>query len=362
MLNEQLLAYIRQQVLKGSIRHDIAKALIVAGWKIDEVNTALVALSVPMDDGSSTGPAPDLPPSPSQEAQPISTSVVAPSVPSRSSSEKLPGVFALLESGLTLYKKRWRTFLVLGLLALLPGVFILAFSIFGALAFAYVHPFLSIGVLITCAALAVLALALLSIWLIGWFSVAPLHLVRSPEVIGVNEALRRARPQAFSFIWIVILYTLIFLGGFIVVAVLGGVIYLLASALAGSTVFGIILGTTVAIIGIVFIFGTFLGWFSFATWVLVDQGTRGFSALRMSKHIAGPRMLAIAGRTFGIGICIGILSFALSFLLGLVLPQSLAGLLRFPLDFMVFYPIMYSALYTLYQKVKEAGPVEASAS
>lgn len=118
--------------------------------------------------------------------------------------------------------------------------------------------------------------------------------------ISIIDAYHFALTKALSFIWIVILDALIIVGGFALFIVPGII---------------------------------FLVWFSFASYILVYEDSRGINALLRSKSYARGYFWPILGRT----LCLMLITLGISYIFGL-----LAGLGR--LSFDVNAPLTYYKL------------------
>ncbi|MDE2078892.1 MAG: hypothetical protein KGI73_00745 [Patescibacteria group bacterium] len=146
MIHQELLAYVREQVSKGKSRTGIMKAALVAGWSVNDLNEALIALSVPMDmpnvSSEDADPAPrpvasaittmpqPMPAAASMPPPPVSTGAMVPPVPVRqptqpfmsqkentgASGGRLPGVWELFTTGWRIYGERLGAFVGIGIL------------------------------------------------------------------------------------------------------------------------------------------------------------------------------------------------------------------------------------------------------
>lgn len=373
MINGQLLTYIREQAARGVQRSGIGKALLLSGWPIQEVNEALTALNVSMDNGSSEVPAstehlpvyqvPMAGPEPiltTPSSMPISAPVasMAPKVPP--SPEKLPGVFALIMEGIAIYRERIgplcgmaaiQVVLALGVAGLFG-----ALVVFGAIA---LLPFILLAVsmpylLIVLGLIIGIPLLIGMAWLFSWTPVAQMQLIRGHlSRIGFREAFAHARPQVWSFIWVNALV------GFLVAACLAvpaAILFVLSTTLALTTnpfMIGIDVIAGIAAVLIAVMFGV---QFSFGAWIVVDTSERGSTALRLSRTIVQQHgFWAIAGRLIGLGFSFGIVGIVISLLfqgLGVLvgngLVRVLANIVPGIFNAFVLSPIVVATAYSLY--------------
>lgn len=393
MPNEQLAAYVEAEVTKGVGRNEIAKALIAAGWPQEEVTSTMIALSVPVA-GVSVEPvvssfapvppsSPVVPPFPPLN-KPLSAPIPAmpaPLVPVRNessdssgsssdaNSEKLPGVFALIQTAIDLYRARFSTILKIVCVEALVGMVgmaVLGFSVAvgvvsGAVLFAgtaktALYAFMGIGTLVA------IAFGILLIWLSTWIMLALYHAIRgAAESIEFKEAFRRARPQIWALVWIGVLSGLTVLGALMLFAALpaafvyfGATLFLGTSTPIPVIIAGIVGGC--AALAVVAIFGT---WFFFTTWILVDTDTRGIPAILASRRLAYERFGAVFGRWLALAVLTGLATIPISIVSSIishVFPEGarhyFTGFVNQVAMFVILYPVLFAAMFSLYEAVK----------
>ncbi len=292
MINQQLLDYIRQQLNQGTSREQITSSLIANGWLPSDVNEAFVALP--------------LNPSPAPQA-PISQPVLV-----------LPGAMAIFGQAWSLYKQRLGTFLGIMMAPLFFAVVFWAVLIGGGVFGPKLFPsLLTVGKVVS---LVVYALILLVVFVVSfifqiWGQIALIFAIKdSKEKIGIKEAYRRSWHKILSYVWVVLLFWSVLMGGFILLLV-PGIIFTI--------------------------------WFSLAMFVLISEDLRGMNALLKSKEYVKGMWGKVFWRFFFIGIifmAVSLVSFILFKLLnipyGTEISRLLVGLFFMPLmtvySFMVY--------------------------
>ncbi|MEX2054224.1 MAG: hypothetical protein WD883_03185 [Candidatus Colwellbacteria bacterium] len=223
----------------------------------------------------------------------------------KSKDKSLSGMRELLNKAFVLYKKYFWDLVSLQLiqLALVLGLGFLMSAGFGGLGM------LVAGLLVLIATVTI--------------SIAMIYVVHSRK--GIMEAMRSAFGNLRSYVWLIILSTLI---------------------VTGATVLLIVPGI---------IFGV---WFVLAIYVFVVEDKRGLAALFTSKaYIRGywwpvfGRLLLLAGLSLSISLVVG---FVASFG-DIMAREQIAQVLTYSMD-VLFTPFVVTYLYMLYKSVKVVKP------
>ena len=230
--------------------------------------------------------------------------------PIATSDSPLPGAIKLLKSAWPIYKKRFWI-----LIGVFFGPIVLTTSISGSLSLSRSS---SVGTVL---------LFNILVLLINSFGTASLFyaIKDSDENIGIGEAYRRGWHILVEFIVVNVLAGLAIFGGFILL-IIPGIIFAI--------------------------------WFSQASWILIDQGLDGASALARSKYYI-TKNWGDAGSTIIVLYAIyAATSWLFSYFVGLIhfsafkTPIILSAGELIPL---LFFPLIQIALFLLYKRLKEAG-------
>ncbi len=153
--------------------------------------------------------------------------------------------------------------------------------------------------------------------LIAYLFAFPVILYSLKENLSIFDSYKKTKNIIFSLIFVVILTNIFIYGG---------------------TLFLIVPGII------------FLAWFSFAVFVVIFEGKKGFSALWRSKEIAKGKFWKIYGRILLIGIGFGILGYLVERLLG---KTEISYLFVTYLLNLLNYIVLWIVLFFLYNKEKE---------
>ncbi len=440
MLNQQILEYVKNEAAKGVSKEAISGALLKAGWQANDINAALAALEVgerapvvaaaiqtstpveaaePVTPPQGTAPgapssvtpipltpeaavssmAPASSPAPVPSAQPakpfmgipsLSQAVSAELAPLQTSSasskpSKLPGVFALVGAGIAIYRKRFTAVVSIALLQVAPVIVIALAS--------YLIPKTQLPALIQSngsiliGAFVVGVVCLFAfVWYELWMSLALMHAIRGHDkAIHVGEALKRARPRAWSLCFIGFETLFVLLGAFMFFSLLPAALIFVGGTLAfpskleGLISVGIpaftpgpqlILGGIVGLIGLLFSLIAFTTWLSQANWLLVDKDLRGTHALSGSKSLVKGHFGAVFGRTFGISFIAFLVPLLIGIVIGIPLafagkaaaqgiPGTILGIFAQGISFLVIVPIILAASYALYASLTSGATIQA---
>ncbi len=231
MPNQELHAYIDQQLKLGLSKDQITTALMSGGWHLDQINQAFAP-----QNGTQTAPPQT---APGQDVSPVLSS--------------LPSVGALFGQAFSLYKERFWVLLGVTLFPLLIIMGLVALAISGGflaffLMFSSKFAAGGIGLLIGLFGAFFIFMAVTQ----AWGQTALLCAIAgSPEKIGVIQSYRRGWHKIHSFWWITLIGALVALGGLLLLVV-------------PAIIFGV--------------------WFSLALFILVGENLGGFNALLQSKE------------------------------------------------------------------------------
>ncbi|MBI4100273.1 hypothetical protein HY439_00840 [Candidatus Microgenomates bacterium] len=271
MPDRQLTNYIKDQLQKGKTDEEIKNNLVAAGWKEQDIEEAFKEKI-----SSSDQPPPSPPPS-----NTVSSTVDG----------KLPGPIALLKEAWEIYKKSWRTFLVIVLIPTLAqlliwgliaglgissGVFFQKTSLESNLPNAAVNVlpnFLSPGLLFFLIPLTVIII-IATIAVQFWSEAALIFAINGAgEKIGVKDSYQKGRSKIIPLFLLSLLSGLIVMGGFI---------------------FFIIPGIIFSV------------WFTFSRYLLVLENTGGLGALLKSREYVRGKWWPVLWRLFVLGLFNGL--------------------------------------------------------
>lgn len=281
--------------------------------------------------------------------------------------ETLPGAWALVKEGYAIYHRRLSTIISIALAEL--GCMALMLGAVGAMVLGLhwanaVRMLSGVGAsffgIIILSVLVTLALAALGILLFSWVSLAMLHAIRgNEESLDFSASFKRARPQIWSFLWIMVLTALVSLAALLVCGVLpGGIVFgvlVMPLGLSKAAIAGFVAGAIGAAIAAVAV-GM---WFAFPSWILVDGVARGKEALRASYLLVHGRFWSIVGRFVLMGIGMAVVSAIVSGIIaGLLIgvdhgTREIARSIVSQLISVFFIsPVFMAALYSLYRALR----------
>ena len=225
----------------------------------------------------------------------------------------LPGPLEILKEAWLIYKSRIWVFLGITIIPSLAIFFLMI-------------PFLGIGFLGSSGAKESF-IGFFSFWLVlfgfiaiviqSWAQVALIYAIKeSQERIGIKESYKKAFSNIVPFIWVSFLSGIIVMAGFILLIVPG-------------IIFGL--------------------WFSFAIFILIDEGLRGKKALLRSKEYVQDKMGSIFWRLIFIGLIMFFLVFVLSYVIGDFIT---------PIISLFITPLITTYYFLVYKKVKETKSVK----
>ena len=297
MVNQQLLDYVRQQLAVGVSTEQVKKVASGAGWLEPDIDQAFLAL------------------------QPkIITSATS------TTTTTLPNGFALLYEAWDFYKKRWFVFLRIQFLS-----FVFAIVPFLLLAILSVVALLVRGTSLLLLLLPIVILVCLITIpvVVSLGSLAFIYAIKDTnENIGAKEAFKRAWKKILSFWWLSLLSIWIVLGGMLLFVVPG-------------LIFGI--------------------WFSFSTWVLIADDTKGIDALLKSREYIRGRFWSVLWRFFFLFLVYLLVSLVINFAIPFIAPfggpvlaalGEIASILLSFVLFIVWYPLNAIYVFLLYSKLK----------
>lgn len=299
MPNEQLISHIRGELANHVDRSEIIKSLLSAGWHVEDINEALNIC-----DKEVSGVA----------NQPTVSTYAQASEPTVASA-KLPGVFALIGSGISLVRERTKTIMSIVMISLLPGILLTVADLTLSLQGGAISEFfnnLTPSIIVVIGAVILLILIIVASALIYLLStVALICAVVAPEDIGAHEAFSRARHKLGSFVWVSILNAFTVWGAiFVPISLLVatfGIVFVtkmdsiisgalsVDSAIQSFKILGPI-AIVLFFICILFVVLPFSIRIMFSTWLVVEDRARGVSALVMSNKMVRGRTWALLWR------------------------------------------------------------------
>ncbi len=305
MINEEIVAYIKDRKRQGGGRGDIVNELERAGWKEEEINNAFQSIEVPSPVSVS-----EVPPAPGIGAsnnKNVSTEGIA-------AFDDLGG---LISGAFSAYFKRFGTYFGILIMPTLItcGVFLVLVGA-GMVA----GSFVDLGLIFIIPVLVVLVVAIVFLQVLGQVAL----LVSIHHKTGISESYKRALPIIHSYVWVSFLVGLVVTGGMFLLIVPGIM---------------------------------FAVWFGLATFVLVVDGDKGIDALAKSREYVrgyGWRLLGylflfsliVLGIFIVVMIPLGMLSAFLILALDLgwvsdILQQLVSSVLQ-PLGFVFGYSVFMS--------------------
>lgn len=294
MINQNLLDYIKQQLMIGHDKQAVKEALLNAGWAEQDINETFDFF---FTSSHSVQPPVQQPFEPSHPSQPALAGSI------------FLGPIKLLSNAWALYKQRFWTLIAI-VLMLIPTLFIITTTIGISWVSAFIFSkIISGGFLLP---LLILALAVLAMFLVQLWGQAALlfAIVNHRERIGFIESYRRGWHKILSLWWISILMVFVTLGGFLL-AIIPGVIFTI--------------------------------WFGLSTIILIAEDSRGMNALLKSREYVRGRWWGVLGR----GIFIGLLSF----IFYIIIPTLILSLV------LVFKPTLILSLVSVLFKAPAVLPV-----
>lgn len=228
MVNDQLLAYIRQQLAAGAAKDALKEQLVKGGWSAQDIEDTFRAHENPQ-----------MPTPPVAGAAGAGTGT-------------LPGGMELLKEAWAFYKSRVKPLTLIALISyvILPliagSLFSIGFVAVGITGLATQSP----AAIIAAVVVGIVLIVLFGLFMI-WSNAAMLYATVSDTPLGVGASYGRGRRMLLAFVWLAFLSALIVGGGF----------------------------TLLLIPGIIF-----AAWFSLAQFALVAEGDRGFAALLKSRE------------------------------------------------------------------------------
>lgn len=282
-----MLDYIRHQRSLGKSDADIKQALAASGWP--EAN---IAAGFAQADG---------------HAMPGGTAPMT----------EVPRAKELLKQAWEIYKQRWKTLVLIGLIPTLAGIALMLVVGGGAAGGFYLSKALNInlwalgivGVLIIIAA--VIALIYLSVW----GAVAMLFAIKDhQEQLGWKEAFKRSRHKINDFFTTQFLVGIIIAGIVLATVLLG---FVLPNALKLPNGASILLMIAAGIAGLVL--AVMLGmWYSQSAYVVVSENLKNMAALNRSKHYVQGRIGLVFGKLFFIGLIYILIFIVLAIIAGII--------------------------------------------
>lgn len=355
MPNEQLLAYIRSEVARGMDRNVLIRELLSKGWQVTDINAAFGAVDSPS--GAPSVSASVVPPAQSFQGT-NQTPSTQPTIPS-----EFPGVFSLINDGMSIYRARLGAFLGLGGLVILwQVIFTLVWIgfLFGGLALFVSSKSL---LLIPVGIVAFIGIIVGAMWINTWFGLGIAHAVRGQaEAIGIRESLRRARPQVWSAYWLMLITAGVYIGYLLIAVFLPSIALfsLFWFVGAASSVVAIIIIGVFAIIAFITVTLVAFTRFSLSVWSLVDGEARGVRALLTSWKRVRSYSKVLMWRLFWIGILFFVSYLVIvlaSTLVSSLIPSALiAGILKSTLQlgalYLLLIPVESGTLFSIYAYIK----------
>lgn len=230
----------------------------------------------------------------------------------------LPGVLILLQEAWLLYKSRWVTLTIIFLPAVLIPLLI-TLGLFIPLKSLATAGFEGLGLVFIYFPLVFLVSSLVSWGLNALAHISLLFALKEREN-GVLESYKKGLTKTIPYVWIMLLWGLITLGG-LVLFVIPGLIFLV--------------------------------WFSLSAVVLVNEDVKGMNALLKSREYIRGRWLPVAWRLFFISAALGVLGWIPTHFLP---EDSISNFIRTPILliialFITPFAITYS--FVLYRRLKE---------
>ncbi|MBU6323731.1 hypothetical protein KGQ55_03520 [Patescibacteria group bacterium] len=401
MIDEQLAEYVRQQVMAGFGRGDIAKALLAAGWSSDDVNRALIALSVPMQNEPVANaaalppappftkpvatPAPSIPHSEPPAFAPVPSESVGTSpnagtpapegLPQRSGPNgPLPGVFALVDAGWRIYCERLGTFVGIGVIQTVWQWIVAGVFLAGGLVFVLSGGASNFSMLALFVALALVFIVFV-IFIGVTLNFAPFYVAGGhARSVGVKEALAEAWHRSGSLLWYTVAVSLATSGATLLFAgvPVGAVALIALFALGGgslSAALGAGLGIFIAlavlgVLAVLVVLALVATWFLFGPWLVIEGAARGIGALRASRELVRGRFWPILGRWLGIAVLFVLAMIPILIVMaalaaagsgGALVGRTLEGLYVA----LLLVPVIVGAQYTLYESVRSVPTTDA---
>ncbi len=359
-MNEQLIAYIRQQLAANVSREAITSALVAEGHKHSEVDEAFASFESTAPVTSETTPATlsvaGVVSDPTSSAATASAGAVSTASPApQQVDNKLPGVFKLLSAGFSIYKERFGVLVsIAATQALLVGLLgsaallIFVFSrIVQATPFSITDPvgIVGIGMFILIVSVVIFVDG---VWMWFFTVLASMQAIRGhAQKVSFKTAFTSARSLVAPFILVSALVAFVFLG---MLAILGILSWGILSVVAVFLFFSGWMAELFMFIVAILLMLLFATRFVFVPWILIS-GERGMGALLASHEIVRGRFVSILWRGLGVSFIIGgtvwITHFLFSFAGSVVGDVLQTGLIVF-----VFIPILLTSIFYLYEQVQ----------
>ncbi|MEK7139651.1 MAG: hypothetical protein AAB817_03045 [Patescibacteria group bacterium] len=168
---------------------------------------------------------------------------------------------------------------------------------------------------------------------------------------SAGQALKASLGQFWSYLWIAVLIFLFVVGVMLSAGIILAVLVKLANLLgSASVVFGAILGGLALVAAAVYVVYQTVRW-TFAYYILVDEGLTGRTALRRSAAVVTNRWWAVVGRF----IVLGLIVMVAQMIIGAVLSAAGGALGTMVAQFLiniVVAPISIIYAYTIYHNLR----------
>jgi MFS family permease len=304
MANQELIDYIKGRLNEGVSKEEIKNSLLGAGWKEEDINDAFFFVSNKNQDVVNS--------SLNNQSQSFAEKQPQDSYEQKNENSIFPKSKEILKQAIAIYKERFKTFFGINLIASLVSISI-------------IYGMILIGKLIDRDYLALFLFwltisNLIAIIIIALSQLALAYVIKDyDEKIGIIEAYKKAFNKATSFLWIMILTSIV-------------------------TMLGLILFIIPGII--------FAVWFSFASYVLITEDLKGVKALSKSKEYVSQNFWKVFSRIFYI--------FLIYFVIYLIPKLLFDAILKMPLIYQIINfglaailtPLLVIYGFLLYTKVK----------
>lgn len=303
MKNQELFDYIKQQVEEGVSKEDITNTLLGSGWSNEDIIESFSFVVTPV------------PVSPQSNIPQPQSSQSAEILPLAHSTANLAGGGTLMGQAWSIYKSRFWTLLYIGSVPLL-----LLFSFFISI---FVLGFMKVSMssIVTIVTI-ILFLVLIYVFSI-WAMLATLYAIKdNDEKIGIIKSYSRGWSKLFSFWWVMLLFSFIFIGG--------SVLFIIPGIL-------------------------FAVWFFFAPYILIDENLKGMDALMKSKEYVKGRWWGVFGNALVISVLYLIIAGAvIIIMLSIGFPKDSKIISLALITVGVFItPFIWAYLFSLYKSLKE---------
>jgi hypothetical protein len=279
-------------------------------------------------------------------------------------SPSLPGVVALIKSGIQIYKEGFQTLFKLSASYVILMLLLVAAAAGAGFATKALH--LTTGVSVGLLSLILLVLFILFYWLIFRISLGMMFTVREGAEhnhLSFKEAFARGKGRVWGFIGIALLTYFVIVGTIFVVMLAGSIIIALVAMYLHS-----LLIPTIFIVLIAGLFVTFFvtgTWFAFSPWAYIDQDARGLHALAVSKHLSHKHFWAILGRILCIMIAYVVIVLVLNVVCRIVFSlvpnptgKILSEVVSGGLLVLTVIPVLIGTMFSLYKSAKASQVIE----